>query len=64
MVGVWVAGVASARDAHVWGACMRFLLAGVLTDKVMLHDGSFLVLIYSAGEVRLSYVFSRPVFES
>ena len=50
LVGVWVAGVASAGDAHVWAACLRFLLSSPPPDRVVLPDGSFLVLIYSAGE--------------
>ena len=53
MVGVWVAGVPTAGDAHVWAACLRFMLSSEPPDRVVLHDGSFLVLVYSAGEQTL-----------
>lgn len=44
-----MAGVPGAAQAHVWAACMRFLLCRALRDKALLPDYSFLVLIYSPG---------------
>ena len=50
LVGVWLAGVAGPRDAHVWAACARFLLSRAARDKALPPDMSFLVLIYSMGD--------------
>ncbi|BDA41937.1 probable SCL-interrupting locus protein homolog at N-terminal half [Coccomyxa sp. Obi] len=50
VVGVWVSGVRSVRDAHVWAACIRFLLSADLQDKALQPDMAFLVLVYAPGE--------------
>ena len=49
MVGVWVAGVASAADPLVWGACLKFQASGQLRDKALQADGAFLLLLYQTG---------------
>ncbi len=51
MVGVWVFGVRSVRDAHVWAACIRFLLSADLQDKALQPDMAFLVLVYAPGKL-------------
>lgn len=49
VVGVWLSGVRSVRDPHVWAACIRFLLSAHLLDKAIQPDLAFLVLVYAFG---------------
>ncbi len=49
VVGLWMSGVRSVRDPHVWAACMRFLLSAQLQDKAIQPDLAFLVLVYAPG---------------
>ena len=50
-VGVWISGILSLQDSHLWAACMGFLLSGPGIEKALQPDMAFLVILIMPGTV-------------
>eukprot|EP00697_Spironema_sp_BW2_P011502 gnl/Spiro4/2721_TR1317_c0_g1_i1.p1 gnl/Spiro4/2721_TR1317_c0_g1~~gnl/Spiro4/2721_TR1317_c0_g1_i1.p1 ORF type:complete len:488 (-),score=116.20 gnl/Spiro4/2721_TR1317_c0_g1_i1:171-1634(-) len=51
LVGIWVSNAeGGVRDGMVWAALMRFVHNEALTDRVLMDNEAFLVLLFNCGD--------------
>ena len=50
-VGIWISGILSLQDSHLWAACMDFLLSRLDMEKALQSDMAFLVIAFMPGAV-------------
>ena len=50
-VGIWISGILSLQDAHLWAAGMAFLLSRASIEKALQPDMAFLVVVFMPGNI-------------
>ena len=49
-VGIWMAGISTLQDCHLWAAAMSFLMSHTVSDKLLQPDMAFLVAVFLQGQ--------------
>ena len=49
-VGIWMAGISTLEDCHLWAAAMSFLMSQTSSDKLLQTDMAFLVAVFLQGQ--------------
>ena len=49
-VGIWMAGISTLQDCHLWAAAMSFLMSHTSSDKLLQTDMAFLVAVFLQGQ--------------
>ena len=49
-VGIWMAGISTLQDCHLWAAAMSFLMSQTVSDKLLQPDMAFLVAVFLQGQ--------------
>ena len=50
-VGIWVAGISSLHDCHLWAAAMSFLMGHTVSERLLQPDMAFLVAVFLQGQL-------------
>lgn len=48
-VGIWISGILSLQDSHLWAAGMEYLLSRAGIEKALQPDMAFLIVIFTPG---------------
>lgn len=48
-VGIWILGIQSLQDSHLWAAGMGFLLGRADMEKALQPDVAFLIVVFVPG---------------